>query len=66
MKTKDKIINALSDGSELSPRQIRDKAGLRWFELDYPTLWVLENDDILKSRWADEPFPRRRLYKLAK
>lgn len=56
------ILDELRDGGERSGAQIAASTNLGSGTL-YPALASLERDGKLTSRWADESYPRRRLYK---
>jgi DNA-binding PadR family transcriptional regulator len=62
---KQRLLDALSEGRELSGAQISKTTGLSAGRL-YPLLYRMEKDGELESRWANEPHPQRRLYRLPK
>ena len=64
-KSKDAIRQFLAANphAEYSSRQIRQGSGIFWNL--YAALYRMEEDGEIIGRWANGPYPRRRLYRLA-
>jgi DNA-binding PadR family transcriptional regulator len=59
------ILSAIMAADGLSAAQLSKETGFGSGTL-YPHLARLERDGFITSGWADEPYPRRRLYRIAR
>ena len=58
------VAAALRERPDLSGWPLMERTGLRGAGI-YAVLARMESDGRVTSRWADGPYPRRRLYRLA-
>jgi hypothetical protein len=58
------VIGALLGQGELTTTQLTQRTGLSYGRL-HLALFGLESVGRVSSRWRDEPYPRRRLYRYA-